>query len=274
MTLVLSQLCLCTIVKNEIDNESGGIIQYCHQILPYLKYAIIIDTGSTDQTFQALQELQSHSSKFYHNLNFHVRRSVHPKFMGFAQARNESLEWAWKLFGSQEHHEQPSHILILDADERLTIDQLNLIDKTLNVISNSDTSVSHRCDCSDVQFHESCLKFSIQCFNRLNDPVARSNSGLLNPRIFPFNSKFRFINQISNIRFERLVFDNKPLPRCYLASSSFYPIHIILHHYILNSSQRRKKNEWYKQLKSDDCIDQIQETITNSIADQLESVHI
>ena len=55
--LFLTNVCLCAIVKNEKENFANGIVEYCHRILPYVKYAVIVDTGSTDQTYEILQDL-------------------------------------------------------------------------------------------------------------------------------------------------------------------------------------------------------------------------
>src|SRR6185312_1040184 len=56
---ILSTVCLCAIVRDEISNPGGGIACYLSRILPYVHSAVIVDTGSTDDTLQLLREYRN-----------------------------------------------------------------------------------------------------------------------------------------------------------------------------------------------------------------------
>lgn len=98
-----AKVSLCSIVKNEENNPAGGIADFLDESLPFVNEAVIVDTGSRDRTRAVLE---SYSRRFP-NLNVFDTR-----WQGFAHARNHSLDQA-----------RSEWILILDADERLTIDE-------------------------------------------------------------------------------------------------------------------------------------------------------
>jgi hypothetical protein len=52
---LLSNVCLAAIVKNERVNCMGGISSYLDCILPFIREAVIVDTGSTDGTLEILR---------------------------------------------------------------------------------------------------------------------------------------------------------------------------------------------------------------------------
>ena len=53
-------LVLVAIVKDELHNESGGIVSYLQSVLPFVDAAVVVDTGSSDGTFEALTTLAMH----------------------------------------------------------------------------------------------------------------------------------------------------------------------------------------------------------------------
>lgn len=92
----LPSLSLCMIVKNEAHNLS----QYLPSVIPGVDEAIIVDTGSTDDTKDIARSL---GAKVY---DFPWRDD-------FAAARNEALR-----------HAQGEWILVLDADEEIDEESL------------------------------------------------------------------------------------------------------------------------------------------------------
>ncbi|MFA5071708.1 MAG: glycosyltransferase [Candidatus Pacearchaeota archaeon] len=99
-SVVLKDVSLCSIVRDEIMNPAGGIERFVESHVPYVEEAVIVDTGSVDGTREKLEELKNR----YSNLKvFDV------PFHGYANARNKSLEFV-----------KTKKALILDADELLT----------------------------------------------------------------------------------------------------------------------------------------------------------
>ena len=85
------------ICKNEIEN-----IEKCiNSVLPYAYEVIVVDTGSTDGTFEYLQHLEKHSDK--------VRVYQRAWNNNFADMRNYALELS-----------DGDYILVIDADMELT----------------------------------------------------------------------------------------------------------------------------------------------------------
>jgi glycosyltransferase involved in cell wall biosynthesis len=91
---------LCAIVRDEVMNPAGGIVDFVDCTMPFVEAGIIVDTGSLDGTRELLEEL---SSK-YSNLKI-----FDTKFRGYSSARNFSLDYV-----------ETKHALVLDADERLS----------------------------------------------------------------------------------------------------------------------------------------------------------
>ncbi len=102
--MILQNTSLCAIVRDEEINPAGGIVDFVRSIVPFVEEAIIVDTGSKDVTREILLDLVEKNP----NLKIFDK-----KWQGYADARNYSLERA-----SQEY------ILVLDADERLTREDL------------------------------------------------------------------------------------------------------------------------------------------------------
>jgi len=98
--IILPEVSLCAIVKNELSNKAGSIQEFVEHIVPFLGGAVILDTGSTDGTYKALKELE----KKHKQLKIYQH-----SFEGYDASRNKSLQ-----------HVNTDFALILDADERLS----------------------------------------------------------------------------------------------------------------------------------------------------------
>lgn len=101
MTIKLSDVCLCAIVRDEEMNPAGGIEDFVNCTVPFVESAVIVDTGSIDKTRAILEDAKAK----YPNLEVYDH-----KFNGFANARNFSLRKGRKF---------SKYALVLDADERL-----------------------------------------------------------------------------------------------------------------------------------------------------------
>ena len=55
--IVLPDVSLAAIVRDEIMNPAGGIVDFVESVIPFLEEAVIVDTGSVDGTREALEEL-------------------------------------------------------------------------------------------------------------------------------------------------------------------------------------------------------------------------
>lgn len=98
--IVLPDVSLCAIVRDEIINPAGGIERFVESHVPYVEEAVIADTGSVDGTREKLEELQAK----YRNLKI-----VDFPFINYADARNKSLSFV-----------KTKKALVLDADELIT----------------------------------------------------------------------------------------------------------------------------------------------------------
>jgi hypothetical protein len=113
---LLSLVCLAAIVKNEAQNYGGGIVAYCERILPHVQAAVIVDTGSTDDTVTMLEGMR---------VRFPWLHVFHHQFDGFAQSRNVSLDLALRVAPTC------PYVLLLDADEHLDTYNLSLLARAL-----------------------------------------------------------------------------------------------------------------------------------------------
>ncbi|MBT6774759.1 glycosyltransferase [Candidatus Woesearchaeota archaeon] len=109
---VLPDVSLAAIVRDEMMNPAGGIIDFIESTVPFVEEAVIVDTGSKDGTRETLEELEAR----YPNLTV----LDHP-FQGYADARNFSLQQV-----------QTSKAFVLDADERLTKDDFASLKQTMD----------------------------------------------------------------------------------------------------------------------------------------------
>lgn len=150
----LSDVCLCSIVRDEEMNPAGGILDFINSTVPFVENAVIVDTGSTDKTRDLLEDSKSK----YPNLQV-----LDYLFDGYAQARNFSLAHA-RNFGN--------YALILDADERLFTEDFSKLGRELK---NNPIGIN----------------FMIQDIF-LNIEVQPSYCGLHNPRCFSLDKKEKF----------------------------------------------------------------------------------
>ncbi len=98
--VVLPKTALCAIVRDEIMNCAGGIVDFINSTVPYVEEAIVVDGLSTDGTREALEGLK---------LKYPHLQVFDRQFRTFPEQRNYSLDLASK-----------DYALILDADELLT----------------------------------------------------------------------------------------------------------------------------------------------------------
>jgi glycosyltransferase involved in cell wall biosynthesis len=98
--MVLKDVTLASIIRDEMMNPAGGVADFLDSTLPYVEAGVVVDTGSKDGTKDVLHDYE----RKYPNLRVH-----HIKFRGFAKSRNFSLRKV-----------QTKYVLVLDADERIT----------------------------------------------------------------------------------------------------------------------------------------------------------
>lgn len=194
---------LNAIVRNEEINPAGGIVDYCNNILPYVEKAVIIDTKSTDNTFYLLNEMK----KKYSNLEVYQE-----KFRGFAKSRNSCLEKT-----------KTKYSLILDADERIPLNSLKIIEETLKEKKNLDGLCFH------------CLSFGKKTV--LEDYES------LNPRFFKNTPQIHFRNQ-RGFAYEELYDRNEYL---LLNKETFFIRGLEFYHFLGESNKGKEK--WYSYLK-------------------------
>jgi glycosyltransferase involved in cell wall biosynthesis len=127
-SIILPNVTLAAIVRDEKMNPAGGIEDFIHCHIPFVGAGVFVDTGSLDGTREVLEEMKG----VYPNLQVHDH-----EFRGFADARNYSL-----------HHVQTPYVLVLDADERLSEWDFKL----LNQIMRYST-----CDGFDFCFQNICM---------------------------------------------------------------------------------------------------------------------
>ena len=97
--IILSQTTLCAIVRDEERNPAGGIADFLESVLPHVEAAIVVDTGSSDNTYPILKE---YADKHDHLVIDQIT------FKGFAEARNHALRKV-----------MTPHVLVMDADDRI-----------------------------------------------------------------------------------------------------------------------------------------------------------
>jgi len=99
--VILENVGISTIVRDEIMNPAGGIEKFVHAHAPFVAQIVIQDTGSIDGTYEKLKELKKNYS------NLIIPEPI--EFTGYADARNYCLNFLTKEF-----------TLVLDADELIT----------------------------------------------------------------------------------------------------------------------------------------------------------
>jgi glycosyltransferase involved in cell wall biosynthesis len=110
--VILKDVGLCAIVRDQKINPAGGIIEFVEAHVPYVEQAVIVDTGSLDGTREILEELKG---KYPH------MKIIDHRFDGYGPSRNVSLREA-----------DTKYALVLDADERLTEKDFSQIAISLN----------------------------------------------------------------------------------------------------------------------------------------------
>jgi len=158
----LKDTCLCAIVRDEVINPAGGIVDFIDSVVPYVESAVIVDTGSIDGTRELLEE-----AKIKHS-NLIVKDK---RFKGFANARNYSLKIGRK---------NSPNALVLDADERFTLEGLSSLEEiSQELYESSDIGMF---DFAHVQ---------------LNGKYGSSPEW--NQRIFPNSKKIKFSGKLYEI---------------------------------------------------------------------------
>ena len=104
---VLENTTLAMIVRDEENNPAGGIGSNLPIILPHVQEAVVVDTGSKDNTLGILKRLQRRSP----HLRIYERQ-----FDDFASSRNYSLSKV-----------KTEKTLVLDADELLTEEDFRIL---------------------------------------------------------------------------------------------------------------------------------------------------
>jgi len=150
--VVLENTSLCAIVKDEIINPAGGILDFVNSTVPFVEEAVIVDTGSIDGTREVLEE----SKKRHRNLRVYDR-----PFDNYADSRNYFLGHATKEWA-----------LILDADERL-------METDFETLAEEQKTYAQK-----------VRRFKIPILNIYSDGYSTQISGL-NPRLF-FKAGARF----------------------------------------------------------------------------------
>ncbi|MBW2995835.1 glycosyltransferase [Candidatus Woesearchaeota archaeon] len=109
--IILPDTSLAAIMRDEIMNPAGGIVDFVESTVPFVEKAVIVDTGSIDGTREALEELEAkHDNLTIYDL----------KFEDYAQSRNYGLS---KL--------KTKRALVLDADERLVREDFEQLNKLI-----------------------------------------------------------------------------------------------------------------------------------------------
>lgn len=108
---ILPDTSLCAIVRDEMMNPAGGIVDFVESTSPFVEQAVILDTGSIDGTWEKLQELKRRFP------NLHVFQH---QFEGYAKSRNRALAKV-----------KTQRALVLDADERIRARDFGLIKEFL-----------------------------------------------------------------------------------------------------------------------------------------------
>ncbi|MBR9675697.1 glycosyltransferase [Candidatus Woesearchaeota archaeon] len=148
--IVLPDTSLCAIVKDELMNPAGGIRDFIETTAPFVERAIILDTGSTDGTFEELEDLRRKHS------NLEVVEGSW--YNDFGMARNQALE-----------HVETSNVLVLDADERIRKEDFK---KLISLLKEKPLG------------ENGLIGYDFGCLNIYYDNVVEVEEDLHNPRLF------------------------------------------------------------------------------------------
>lgn len=121
----MAKLCLNMIVRN----ESARIERCLNSVTPYVSAAVIVDTGSTDDTVRLMETAFASAGIPY--------QIFHRPFVNFEQARNEALSLA------KASPLEFSYILLTDADMELVVEDKScfsgLIGPSYDIVQKSNT---------------------------------------------------------------------------------------------------------------------------------------
>ncbi len=70
---ILPETSLCAIVRAEMMNPSGGIVNFLESTVPFVEEAIIVDTESIDGTRDALEKFK----RKFSNLRVYITKAVY-----------------------------------------------------------------------------------------------------------------------------------------------------------------------------------------------------
>lgn len=186
---------LCAIVRDEIENPAGGVVDFVESTLPFVEAGVIVDTGSTDGTREKLEEL----SLKYSNLKIYDR-----PFDNYSDSRNFSLD-----------NVETKIALILDADERLTIEDF----ENLKKIIDKNPRQGYNFDFHDI-YPNGVIRF----------PLAH------NPRLFKLSEATRYRKKI----WEVLYLNDEPFHRILGATVE---TGIAIKHFLSSEEAMTKKYE-------------------------------
>lgn len=57
--LMMPDVSLCAIVRDEAMNPAGGVVKFIDAHMPYVEEGVVVDTGSIDGTREILEEMQA-----------------------------------------------------------------------------------------------------------------------------------------------------------------------------------------------------------------------
>jgi glycosyltransferase involved in cell wall biosynthesis len=152
--IILPDVSLAAIVRDEIMNPAGGIVDFVESTVPFVERAVIVDTGSKDGTREALEELQSQ----YPHLVVLDR-----PFDDYATSRNFSLQ-----------NVKSKYAFVLDADERIKSEDFARLARIMR-------------DCPKEGYN---FRFRNRCTSYTEDHDIPGH----NPRLFVNSGKFYYNN--------------------------------------------------------------------------------
>lgn len=103
-----------------VRNESARIARCLNSVLPYVKFAAIIDTGSTDDTIEIIK-----ATCKQHGV---LPLITTGPFYDFSQARNDAFRWAKDVNINISGKRHAQFALLMDADMELVVDDPHAFD--------------------------------------------------------------------------------------------------------------------------------------------------
>jgi len=205
---VLPDTSLCAIVRDEMINPAGGIISFIEAAILHVEKAVIVDTGSVDETLNVLNDMQAK----YSHLSVYSR-----PFKDFASSRNWALDQI-----------KTKNVLILDADERIS--EENFVELRNIMIENPRRG------------------YNLPIIKCLSDGSTKKLNAANNPRIFRLSDNIIYVNMNGNryevpYLKEWETFMHWPLRH---ATPEVISLEIpIMHYCATEESLKRKEDDWY-----------------------------